>query len=69
MTRTSTHELTLRLSIDDVNLMLEGLGNLPFNRVFALIGHVQAQVAPQLRADAPADDEAPAGPLAMVASR
>ncbi len=62
-----TQELTLTLSIDDVNLIFEGLGNLPFNRVYTLIGRLQEQAAPQLRAEAPA--ESAAAPLAMVASR
>lgn len=71
MTKTEPRELTLTLSIDDINLMLEALGGLPFARVYALIGRMQEQAAVQLRASeaASAGAEAPAVPLAMVASR
>ena len=51
-------EITLKLSIDDVNVVLEGLGNLPFARVYAIVGRVQEQAAHQLRADPPAVPDA-----------
>jgi hypothetical protein len=41
-------ELTLRLTIDEANLVLEALGNLPFVRVHTLIGKVQQQATQQL---------------------
>ena len=47
-------DITLRLSIDELNLVLEGIGNLPFARVFALVGKIQAQAGAQLQAQAPA---------------
>lgn len=43
-------DIQLRLSIDELNLILEGIGNLPFARVFALVGKIQAQAAEQLQA-------------------
>lgn len=43
-------DIQLRLSIDELNLILEGVGNLPFARVFALVGKIQAQAAEQLQA-------------------
>jgi hypothetical protein len=43
-------EIQLRLTIDDLNLVLEGIGNLPFARVFALVGKIQAQAGEQLQA-------------------
>ena len=67
MTRTSAPQLTLTLSLDEVNLILERLGNLPFNRVFGLIGRLQEQAAPQLQSEPIAEPSA--APLAMVASR
>lgn len=52
--RTSTGhratEIQLALSLDELNLVLEALGNLPFARVFALVGKVQSQAAEQLQA-------------------
>lgn len=45
-------DIELRLSIDDLNLVLEGIGNLPFARVFALVGKIQAQAGAQLQTQA-----------------
>ncbi|MGR9053654.1 MAG: hypothetical protein ACU84J_13495 [Gammaproteobacteria bacterium] len=42
-------ELDLNLSIDEINLILEGLGNLPFNKVYALIAKIQEQAGRQLQ--------------------
>lgn len=53
-------DIQLRLSIDELNLILEGVGNLPFARVFALVGKIQTQAAEQLQA-------AQAGPGGLVA--
>jgi hypothetical protein len=49
-TGASMQDIQLRLSIDELNLILEGVGNLPFARVFALVGKIQAQAAEQLKA-------------------
>ena len=46
-------EITLRLTLDDINLILEGIGSLPFARVFALVSRIQGQAAEQLKAAAP----------------
>ena len=54
----ATPEIQLQLSIDELNLVLEGIGNLPFARVFALVGKIQAQAGAQLQVQA----AAPAGP-------
>jgi len=42
------HELQLSLTLDDTNLLLEALGNLPFARVHQLIGRLQRQASAQL---------------------
>ncbi len=42
-------EIKLSLAIEDVNLILEGLGNLPFAKVYALVGKVQEQAAEQIK--------------------
>ena len=49
-TATALPEIQLLLSIDELNLVLEGIGNLPFARVFALVGKIQAQAGEQLQA-------------------
>ena len=42
-------EINLQLTIEEANLVLEALGNLPFARVYALIGKIQEQAGQQLR--------------------
>ncbi len=42
-------EIELRLPIDDINLILEGLGNLQFAKGYAVIGKIQEQAARQIR--------------------
>ena len=41
-------EVNLHVSIEEANLILEALGNLPFVKVFALIGKLQEQASQQL---------------------
>jgi hypothetical protein len=41
-------DLTLQLTIDETNLILESLGHLPFVRVYTLIGKIQEQAGQQL---------------------
>ena len=41
-------EINLRLTIEEANLILEGLGNLPFGKVYALVGKIQDQAGQQL---------------------
>ena len=40
--------IKLELGIDDVNLILEAVGQLPFARVYKLVGRIQEQVQAQL---------------------
>jgi len=37
------NEINMKLNVDEANLMLEALGNMPFVRVFALIAKIQEQ--------------------------
>lgn len=41
-------QLKLQLSLDDVNLILRGLGNLPFAEVYELVGKINSQANQQL---------------------
>lgn len=41
-------EIVLKLSPQEVNLILEGIGSLAFVRVYNLIGKIQAQASSQL---------------------
>lgn len=46
-------EITLRLTLDEANLVLEGLGKLPFAEVYQLVAKIQAQASRQLEATPP----------------
>jgi len=48
-------EINLRLTPDEINVVLEGIGNLPFVKVYNLIGKIQAQASAQLAAASPAE--------------
>lgn len=41
-------ELTLKITFDEANLILDALGDKPFNTVFKLITKIQQQAAAQL---------------------
>jgi hypothetical protein len=55
-------EINLQLTIEEANLILEALGNLPFVKVYALISKIQAQAGQQLNGNGAPDktDSAPA---------
>lgn len=42
------NKLELKLSVDELNMILESLGHLPYARVFGLISNIQSQVQDQL---------------------
>lgn len=44
--------IRLDLDVDDVNLVLEALGKLPFVQVYQLIGRMQAQAQAQVQVQA-----------------
>ncbi len=44
-------EIKLEITVDETNTILEGLGQMPFNRVYALISKLQEQAGQQLGAD------------------
>lgn len=43
-------KINLRLTIEETNMVLEALGNLPFSRVYNLIGKIQEQAEQQIGA-------------------
>lgn len=50
--------VNLQLSIEEANLILEALGNMPFKQVYALIAKIQEQASQQLKGNGgPADSE------------
>jgi len=54
-------EIHLKLTIDDINLILEAAGALPFAKVYGLIGKIQEQAAQQIQPAAAAAPEAAKG--------
>lgn len=42
-------EITLKISVEEANIMLEALGNLPFVKVYSLIGKIQEQAGQQIK--------------------
>ena len=46
-------EISLQITVDEANLLLEALGTLPFVKVYALIGKVQEQAGQQLSPKGP----------------
>lgn len=46
-------EINLQVTIEEANVILEGLGQMPFAKVFALVAKLQEQAAQQLRKDEP----------------
>ncbi|WP_333873260.1 hypothetical protein [Methylobacter sp.] len=51
--------ITLQLSAEEVNLLLEGLGGMPFVKVYNLIGKIQQQASSQLNEIAGSPEAAP----------
>lgn len=44
-------EINLKLTIEEANLILESLGEMPFKKVFGLINKIQQQASVQLGGD------------------
>ena len=43
--------ITFQLTIDEANLILQALGNLPFSQVYPIIGKINEQANQQLNED------------------
>jgi hypothetical protein len=51
-------DIDLQLTADEINLVLEGLGSMPFVKVYALIAKIQRQASSQLsKGSEPSDSE------------
>jgi hypothetical protein len=44
-------QIDLKLSLDDVNTILEALGQMPYIRVYQLIAKLQQQAEPQVQGE------------------
>jgi hypothetical protein len=54
-------EIILKLNPQEINLVLEGIGNLPFVNVYALVGKIQAQASSQLVSETTMEPETEKG--------
>lgn len=52
-------DLTFSVSIDEANLILSGLGRLPFAKVYALVAKIQQQSRAQANGDRKPEAAAP----------
>ena len=50
-------EINLKLKVEDANLILEGLGMLPFAKVYTLVAKIQEQAADQLNPKSPGKED------------
>ena len=56
--------INLQLRIEEANLILEALGNMPFKDVYALIAKIQEQASQQLQGNGgPATGDEPEQPV------
>lgn len=62
-------DINLSLAVEEVNLILEGLGHLQFARVYALVGKIQEQGAQQIKAAGVSRPEAVPAPVQPAAAR
>ena len=63
------HDINLSFAVEEVNLILEGLGNLQFAKVYALVGKIQEQASQQIKAANVSRPEAVPAPAQPVAAR
>jgi hypothetical protein len=60
-------QIRLELSVEEINLVLEALGNLPFIKVHELISKIHQQASPQLaNQEARSDEDTPTLPTTGV---
>lgn len=51
------NEIELKINVEEANVILEALGQLPFAKVYNLVGKIQDQAAKQLNNNEPAAAE------------
>ena len=50
-------EITLKMSLDNLNSLLSALGNLPFAQVAPIIHDLHQQAIPQIQAQQPVEEK------------
>jgi hypothetical protein len=51
--KNTVKEINFKVTIDEANLILEGLGLIPFAKVYALVAKIQEQAQQQLNGENP----------------
>lgn len=64
----NTREINFTVTTEEANLILESLGNLPFVKVYGLIGKLQSQAASQLNGHAAVNGAAEGETMAPIAN-
>ena len=59
-------EINFKVNVDEANLILEGLGQIPYARVYALVTKIQEQAQQQLNGENPPGEEPEAGKPALT---
>jgi len=49
-------ELELKLTLQEINVLLEALGGLPYKQVYQLVAKIQQQAQAQLQENSPASE-------------
>lgn len=50
-------EINFKVNVDEANLILEGLGHIPYAKVYALVAKIQEQAQQQLNGENPPSEE------------
>nr|VFJ55631.1 MAG: hypothetical protein BECKDK2373C_GA0170839_104928 [Candidatus Kentron sp. DK] len=54
------NDINLRIAAEEANLILESLGNMPFARVYGLVGKIQEQARRQIGGEDGPPEQTPA---------
>lgn len=64
----NSNRISINVSVEQTNVILEALGQLPFVKVYELIGSIQAQAKEQLQGDPPEPAAVPSPSLVESAA-
>jgi hypothetical protein len=56
--KNTVKEINFKVTVDEANLILEGLGYIPFAKVFALVAKIQEQAQQQFNGENPQGEKA-----------
>ena len=59
--KNAVEEINFKVTVEEANLILEGLGHIPFAKVFTLVAKIQKQAHEQLNGENPPSEQADPG--------